>query len=165
MHEGTRGENMEEKFMLRAIELARECALSYEVPVGAVVVKDGSIIAESGNFKERRGNAVCHAEIMALSQAAEKLGNWWLEDCDVYVTLEPCAMCAGAMINARIRALYFGAFDEKTGAAGSKVNLFEKGLFNHDVEVTGGIMKEECARLLGDFFKAKRTVRKTQPSD
>lgn len=147
---------MEERFMRRAIELAEECASADEVPVGAVVVKDGEIIAESGNRKERDNNAVHHAEIMALSAAAARVGNWWLEDCDVYVTLEPCPMCAGAMVNARIRALYFGAYDEKTGAAGSKTDLFAKGLFNHDVHVQGGILRAECAALLSGFFRGKR---------
>ena len=146
----------EEKFMIRAIELAEESASHDEVPVGAVVVKDGEIIAEGMNFKERKNNAICHAEIVALSKATEAVGNWWLEDCDVYVTLEPCSMCAGAMINSRIRALYFGAYDEKTGACGSKINLFEKSLFNHTVLVSGGHLKEECSALLSSFFKQKR---------
>lgn len=146
----------EQRFMDIAISLARECALHDEVPVGAVVVKHGEVIAKSGNFKERQNNAVCHAEIVALSLAAKEEGNWWLEDCDVYVTLEPCPMCAGAMINARIRALYFGAYDAKGGACGSKVNLFESGLFNHNVEVSGGHCEQECAALLSDFFRSKR---------
>ena len=146
----------EEKFMMRAIELAEESASCDEVPVGAVVVKDGEIIAEGGNYKERSKNAVCHAEIVALSKATQAVGNWWLENCDVYVTLEPCPMCAGAMINSRIRALYFGAYDEKTGACGSKINLFEQGLFNHNVSVSGGYMQERCATLLSSFFKQKR---------
>ena len=146
----------DEMFMNRALELAAECAAADEVPVGAVVVKDGHIIAEGGNFKERELNAVRHAEIVALERAAQAVGNWWLEDCDLYVTLEPCPMCAGAMINARIRRLVFGAYDPKTGAAGSKVDLFEKGLFNHDVEVTGGVLAERRAALLGDFFRKKR---------
>lgn len=157
--QSARSEDMEsskEKFMRRALELAAECAALDEVPVGAVVVKDGEIIAESGNRKERDGNALRHAETVALSAAAEKVGNWWLEGCELFVTLEPCAMCAGAMINARIDRLYFGAYDEKAGAAGSKVNLFQKGLFNHTVEVEGGIMAEESAELLGKFFRAKR---------
>ncbi len=146
----------DEKFMKMAIEEARRCALEDEVPVGAVVVKGGEVIASSGNFKERENNAVCHAEVVALSRAAKKTGNWWLEGCEMYVTLEPCAMCAGAMVNSRIDALYFGAFDDKSGACGSKVNLLEKGLFNHDIEVSGGHLAEECAALLADFFKAKR---------
>ena len=149
----------QEIFMQRAVELAKECATFDEVPVGAVVVKNGRIVAESGNRKERENNAVCHAEIVAISEATKAQNNWWLEDCDIYVTLEPCAMCAGAMINSRIRALYFGAYDEKTGACGSKINLFEQGLFNHDVEVSGGHLQDECAKLLSDFFRKKRKVK------
>ena len=151
---------MNVEFMNRAIELAKESASHDEVPVGVVIVKDDKIIAESGNRKERDNCAVCHAEIVAIKKATEALGNWWLEDCDMYVTLEPCAMCAMAMIHSRIRHLYFGAYDEKTGAAGSKVNLFEKGLFNHDVEVDGGILKEECGALLTEFFRKKRIENK-----
>lgn len=150
----------EEKFMKKAIEIAKASAEHDEVPVGVVIVKDGEIVAVGENFKERENNAVCHAEIVALSRAAKSLGNWWLEDCDVYVTLEPCPMCAGAMINSRVRAVYFGAFDAKSGAVCSKLNLFEKGLFNHDVQFEGGFLKDECARLLSDFFKEKR--KKTQ---
>jgi len=146
----------EQKFMSLAIECARQCALSDEVPVGAVLVKDGEVIAVGGNAKERENNALRHAELIVLDKGAKALGNWWLENCDLYVTLEPCPMCAGAMINARIRALYFGAYDDKSGACGSKVNLFEKGLFNHNVEVQGGYMHEECAAMLSEFFKNKR---------
>lgn len=146
--------------MNRAIRLANECAQYDEVPVGALIVKDGTIIAESGNFKERNNNAVCHAEVMAISKAAKVLDNWWLDGCEMYVTLEPCAMCAGAMVNARIKAVYFGAYDEKTGACGSKINVLEKGLFNHDIEVSGGHCEQECARLLSDFFRKKRENKK-----
>ena len=146
----------DEIYMKRALELARECAACDEVPVGAVVVKDGRIIAEGCNFKERELNAVRHAEVVALERAAEAVGNWWLEDCDLYVTLEPCPMCAGAMINARIRRLVFGAYDEKSGAAGSRVDLFRPGLFNHDISVTGGVLKDESAALLSSFFRSKR---------
>lgn len=145
-----------EVFMRRAIELAKQCSALDEVPVGAVIVKDGEVVAESGNMKEREGNAVCHAEIVALSKAAKTLGNWWLEGCEIYVTLEPCPMCAGAMINARVDALYFGAYDPKTGACGSKVDLLKEGLFNHNVKVSGGYLKEECAHILGEFFAGKR---------
>lgn len=146
----------DEEFMKRALALAAECAARDEVPVGAVVVKEGSIVAEGCNFKERENCAVRHAEIVALERAAKVLGNWWLEDCEVYVTLEPCPMCAGAMINSRIKRVVFGAYDPKTGAAGSKVDLFAPGLFNHDVEVKGGVLREECAALLSEFFRAKR---------
>lgn len=150
----------DERFMKEAIEIAEDCASRDEVPVGAVVVKDGIVIASSGNRKEQENNAICHAEIIALSSATKAVGNWWLENCDVYVTLEPCPMCAGAMINSRIRALYFGAYDKKSGACGSKTDLFEKGLFNHDVEVSGGYLEDECAQLLTSFFKNKREKKK-----
>ncbi len=146
----------DEKFMLMAIELAKESAACDEVPVGAVIVKNGEVVATGCNFKEREGNAICHAEIVALSRAAKALGNWWLEGCEMYVTLEPCPMCAGAMINARIDRLYFGAFDLKSGAYTSKINLFERGLFNHYIEVTGGYLSDECSALLSDFFAKKR---------
>ena len=145
-----------DEYMQLAINLAKAAALADEVPVGAVVVKDGKVIATSENMKERANDATRHAEMVALSRAAGEVGNWWLEDCDVYVTLEPCPMCAGAMINSRIRALYFGAYDLKTGAAGSKVNLFEEGLFNHNIVVSGGHREEECSALLSEFFKKKR---------
>ena len=151
--------------MQRAIELAKECSQFDEVPIGAVVVKDGKIIAESGNRKERDNCAISHAEILAIQKATEVVGNWWLEDCDMYVTLEPCAMCAMAMINSRIRNLYFGAYDEKTGACGSKVNIFEKDLFNHNIEVQGGLLKEECGALLTAFFKNKREQQKAKKTE
>ena len=156
---------MDEKFMQRAIELAKECSQFDEVPIGAVVVKDGEIIAESGNRKERDNCAISHAEILAIQKATEVVGNWWLEDCDMYVTLEPCAMCAMAMINSRIRNLYFGAYDEKTGACGSKVNIFEKDLFNHNIDVQGGLLKEECGALLTAFFKNKREQQKAKKTE
>lgn len=148
-----------DKYMQLALDLARASALADEVPVGAVIVKNGEVIATSENMKERTNDATRHAEMVALSKATEAEKNWWLEDCDVYVTLEPCPMCAGAMINSRIRALYFGATDEKTGAAGGKINLFESGLFNHDIIVSGGHRADECAELLSAFFKNKRNNR------
>ncbi len=149
----------DERFMKMAIDIAKEGALLDEVPVGAVIVKDGEVIATAFNHKEQENNAICHAEIVALSKATKAENNWWLEDCEMYVTLEPCPMCAGAMIHSRIKALYFGAYDEKSGAAGSKINLFESGLFNHDIEVSGGHLRDECASLLSDFFRNKRNKR------
>ncbi len=146
--------------MKRAIELAKDCALSDEVPIGCVIVKDGKIVGESGNCKERENCATRHAEMIALEQASKSLENWWLENCDVYVTLEPCAMCAMAMVHSRVRGVYFGAYDEKTGACGSRVDIFASGLFNHDVHVEGGYLQEECASLLSNFFKAKRKNKK-----
>lgn len=141
--------------MKRALELAREAAEADEVPIGAVVVFNGEIVAEGQNRKERDGCAVSHAEIVAVTAAAKKLG-WWLQDCDLYVTLEPCAMCAGAIINSRIKNLYFGAYDDKGGCCGSLYDLPSDKRFNHFVNVEGGFMKEECAALLSDFFAKKR---------
>lgn len=146
----------DEKFMREALRLAAECAAEDEVPVGCVVVRGDEIVAGSGNRKEREGSATRHAEMAALESAARALGNWWLEDCEVFVTLEPCPMCAHAMTLSRVKRVVFGAFDPKCGAAGSRVDLFAPGLFNHDIEVTGGVLREECADILGEFFRQKR---------
>lgn len=146
----------DEKFMREALRLAAECAAEDEVPVGCVVVRGNEIVAGSGNRKEREGSATRHAEMVALESAARALGNWWLEDCEVFVTLEPCPMCAHAMTLSRVKRVVFGAFDPKCGAAGSRVDLFAPGLFNHDIEVTGGVLREECADILGEFFRKKR---------
>ena len=151
---------MHGEFMRIALDEAKIAAREGEIPVGAVIVKDGEVIASAHNNREATGDATGHAEVLAIRKACEALGGWHLEKCTLYVTLEPCAMCATAMIHSRIRNLYFGAYDEKTGAAGSKVNMFEKGLFNHDIEVVGGIMKEECGALLTAFFKNKRLQNK-----
>lgn len=146
----------DEKFMREALRFAAECAAEDEVPVGCVVVRGDEMIAGSGNRKERDGSATRHAEMVALESAARALGNWWLEDCEVFVTLEPCPMCAHAMTLSRVKRVVFGAFDPKCGAAGSRVDLFAPGLFNHDIEVTGGVLREECADILGEFFRKKR---------
>lgn len=146
----------DEKFMLRALELAKEADLLDEVPVGAVIVKDGEIIAEGINRKERDLVATHHAEMVAIENAAKRLGNWWLEDCEMYVTLEPCPMCAMAIVLSRIKSVNFGAYDPKSGGAGSVVNIFEKGKFNHYVECSGGYMAEECGKVLSEYFKRKR---------
>ena len=146
----------DEKFMKRAMQLAFDAASCDEVPVGAVIVLNGEIIGESGNRKERDMSATRHAEMVALEIAAKKTGNWWLEGAEAYVTLEPCPMCAYAFLLSRVKAVYFGAYDVKAGGCGSKINIFEKGKFNHDVEYQGGYMQEECARLLSEFFAEKR---------
>lgn len=139
-----------------ALAQAKKAAAEDEVPVGAVVVKDGKIIAKAHNFKEKKGMATRHAEIEAIERAAKKTGNWWLENCDIFVTLEPCAMCAGAMINSRIRKLYFGAWDPKYGCCGSIYNLPADKRFNHNFETEGGVMQAECAAELTQYFKRKR---------
>lgn len=139
-----------------ALAQAKKAAAEDEVPVGAVVVKEGKIIAKAHNLKEKKGMATRHAEIVAIERAAKKTGNWWLENCDIFVTLEPCAMCAGAMINSRIRKLYFGAWDPKYGCCGSIYDLPADKRFNHNFETEGGVMQAECAAELTQYFKRKR---------
>ena len=133
-------EENKEKFMKEALKEAKKAYKKLEIPVGAVIVKDGKIIARAHNLKESKHDTTKHAEILAIQKASKKLESWRLIDCDMYVTLEPCSMCAGALINARIRKLYIGTLDEKTGACGSVLNLFEDYKFNHKVEVEKGIM-------------------------
>ena len=151
---------MEEKFMREALKEAKKAYEKLEVPVGCVIVKDGKIIARGHNVKETKKDTTKHAEIIAIQKASKKLDSWRLLDCEMYVTLEPCSMCAGAIINARIKKLYIGTLDEKTGAAGSVLNLFEDYPFNHKVEVETGIMKTECETILKDFFKELRRIKK-----
>ncbi len=145
-----------EKFMLEAIKEAKKAEEKMECPIGAVVVNNGRIIARAHNLRETKQNTLCHAELLAIQKANKKLGSWRLENCDIYVTLEPCPMCSGAIIQSRTENLYFGAYDKKAGAAGSKCDLFEAGLFNHNVNVYGGLMKEICSDMLSAFFKKLR---------
>ena len=151
-----------EKFMKEALKEAKKAYDKLEVPVGAIVVKDGKIIARAHNLKETKKDTTKHAEILAIQKASRKLESWRLLDCEMYVTLEPCSMCAGAIINARIKKLYIGALDEKTGAAGSVFNLFEDYKFNHNVEIEQGIMQDECEKILKDFFKKLREFKKNK---
>lgn len=152
---------MDIKFMRRAIQCAQKAAERGEVPVGAVVVKDGKIISTGYNKREQKKNALMHAELIAIDRACKKLGAWRLEECDLYVTLEPCPMCAGAVANARIKKVYFGAYDQKMGAMNSVIDLSQYN-FNHHFEAEGGILKEECAFLLSDFFKKLRNKNERQ---
>ena len=143
--------------MLRALELARLAADEGEVPVGAVVVKKttGEIIGEGRNMRERAKNALAHAEIIAIDQACRRLGGWRLPECAIYITLEPCPMCCGAIINSRIDDVIFGAYDPKSGSAVSVQKMF--GLpYNYRPEVTGGVMEEECSAILSEFFRQLR---------
>lgn len=151
---------MEEKFMKLALKEAQKAYDKLEVPVGAVIVKDGKVIAKAHNLKETKFDTTKHAEILAIQKASKKLESWRLLDCEMYVTLEPCSMCAGAMINSRIKKLYIGALDEKTGACGSVLNLLEDYPFNHKIEVEKGIMQKECEAILKDFFKTLRELKK-----
>ena len=153
-------EENKEKFMKEALKEAKKAYEKLEIPVGAVIVKNGKIIARAHNLKESKQDTTKHAEILAIQKASRKLQSWRLIDCDMYVTLEPCSMCAGALINARIRKLYIGTLDEKTGACGSVLNLFEDYKFNHKVEVEKGIMQKECEEILKSFFKDLRKIKK-----
>ena len=145
--------------MLRALELAREAGDEGEVPVGAVVVYQGKIISEGRNRRERDKNALCHAELEAIDGACRALGGWRLWQCELYVTLEPCPMCAGAIINARIPRVVFGARDKKAGGCGSVLDLFQYP-FNHRPEAVGGVLEEACQGLLTEFFTNLRVLRK-----
>lgn len=149
----------EESFMQEALKLAREAAAEGEVPVGAVVVKDGVIVGRGRNRREKEKNALCHAEVEAIDQACRTLHGWRLWQCELYVTLEPCPMCAGAIINARIPVVVFGAYDPKAGSCGSVVNLFSL-RYNHKPDMIGGFMQEECAAELQQFFRRLREKRK-----
>ena len=151
---------MEEKFMKEALKEAKKAYDKLEVPVGAVIVKDGKIIARAHNLKETKYDTTKHAEILAIQKASKKLNSWRLLDCEMYVTLEPCSMCAGALINSRIKKVYIGASDEKTGAVGSVFNLLEEYTFNHKVEYEKGVLKDECESILKEFFKELRRVKK-----
>ncbi len=144
-----------------AMDLAEEAAAAGEVPVGAIVVKDGQIIGRGSNAPIGLHDPSAHAEIQALRDAANNIGNYRLVDCTLYVTLEPCAMCTGAIQHARISRLVYGASDAKTGACGSVVNLMAETKLNHHTEVTSGVMAEETARLLSNFFKERRLNKKT----
>jgi len=147
---------MKNKFLELALEEAKLAYNKDEVPVGAVVVHNGEIIASAHNLRETSNSATAHAEILAIEEACHVLGDWKLTDCDLYVTLEPCIMCAGAIINARIRNLYFGAYDPKAGACGSVTDVFRLNELNHKVTVYAGIMEDECSEILKRFFKEKR---------
>lgn len=142
-------------FMEEALQQARLALAFGDVPVGAVVVKEGVVIGRGYNRREADGNALAHAECEAIADACKTLGSWRLQDCTLYVTLEPCPMCAGAIINARIARVVYGAKDEVAGCVGSKINLFAMD-FNHTPKVTVGVLERECAALLTDFFKEKR---------
>lgn len=152
---------MTDRFMERALELARLAGDEGEVPVGAVVVKKttGEIVGEGRNRREGAKNALAHAELIAIDEACKRLGGWRLPECAIYVTLEPCPMCCGAMINSRINNVYFGAYDFKSGSAVSVQKMFEYP-YNYKPEVIGGVMEEECSALLTDFFRKLRLRRK-----
>jgi len=151
---------MDEKFMLEALKEANKASRKGEVPVGAVVVKDGKVVGRGHNLTEKKKSALLHAEMAALGKATKKLQSWRLNDCDLYVTLEPCTMCAGAIVLSRIRGLFYGTLDPKAGAVESTARVMENPKLNHRVMVSGGILKEECSRALSEFFKEVRRKKK-----
>ncbi len=147
---------MEEKFMKMALNQAKKAYQLGEIPVGAVIVKNGTVISRGYNLKEKTNNPCGHAEIIAINKACKKLASWRLEDCEMYVTLEPCLMCVGAIIHSRIKKIYIGTLDKKTGAVISKIKGLDDYIVNHKVEYEKGILEEECSEILKNFFKDLR---------
>jgi tRNA(adenine34) deaminase len=146
----------EEHYMRKALELAARAAEHGDVPIGAVVVRSEQVLGAAANERELRGDPTAHAEVLALRQAAERLGGWRIEDSSIYVTLEPCAMCAGAIVLARVGRVIYGADDPKAGAAGSVLDVLSEPALNHNPQVVGGLLADQCAGLLSEFFAARR---------
>ena len=151
---------VDEKYMQEAINEAKKAKELNEVPIGAVIVYENEIIARGHNLRETSQQTLSHAELVAIEEANRKSGSWRLEDCTLYVTLEPCPMCAGAIIQGRIKRVVYGAPDPKAGCAGTLMNLLDDSRFNHQAEVTKGVLEEECASLLTDFFRELRKRKK-----
>ncbi|MBP5445992.1 MAG: nucleoside deaminase [Acholeplasmatales bacterium] len=147
---------MDIKYMKLALAEAKKAYLKNEAPIGCVIVKNDEVIAKAHNLRELKNKVTAHAEILAIEKANKKLNSWRLDECDLYVTLEPCIMCSGAIIQARIKNLYFGAYDPRFGACGSYENIFDK-KYNHEVNVVGGILESDCSKLIKDFFKTLRS--------
>ena len=158
MHYGD--DKMDLKFMQMAIYEAIKAEKKDEVPVGAVIVKNGKVISKAHNLMEKKKDATMHAEIIAIKKACKKLKNWRLDGCEIYVSVEPCAMCAGAIVNARIKCVYFGANENKSGCAESKYPILSDSGLNHVTEFVGGIEKEKCSLMIKNYFKQKRKVKK-----
>ena len=151
---------MQEKFMKIALKEARKAYDKGEIPVGAIIVKDDIIISKAHNLKELKNDTTKHAEILAIQKASKKLNSWRLEDCEMYVTLEPCSMCAGALIQSRIKKVYIGTMDYKTGACGSVLNLLKDFKFNHKVEIQSEVLQKDCELIIKEFFKNLRANKK-----
>lgn len=153
---------IDERFMREAIRQARKAGALMEVPIGCVIVYEGKIIARGYNRRNTDKNTISHAELNAIRKASKKLGDWRLEGCTMYITLEPCQMCAGAIVQARVSRVVIGSMNPKAGCAGSILNLLEMEQFNHQVEVTRGVLQEECSQMLSGFFKELREINKRQ---
>ena len=149
--------SVDEQWMTQALELARKAALQGEVPVGALIVKDGKLVSEGLNCRESQKNPLGHAELIAIEAASQKLGAWRLLDCTLYVTLEPCVMCAGALVQSRIKRVVIGTLDPKGGGLASLYQIGQDSRLNHQLEMTKGILEVECSQVLKDFFKARRS--------
>lgn len=147
---------MNEKFMKEALKEAKKAYEADEIPIGAVIVKNDKIIARAHNQKEIKNDATRHAEIIAIEKASKKLQGWRLDDCEMYVTLEPCMMCAGAIVQARLKKVYIGAMDEKMGYCGSVINLLQYNKYDYHVESESGILSDECSKIVKDFFAELR---------
>lgn len=152
----------DEKYMKEAIKQAKKAAQAGDVPIGCVIVYQDKIIARGYNKRNAKKTTLAHAELLAIEKASKKLGDWRLEDCTMYITLEPCQMCAGAIVQARIPKVVAGAMNKKAGCAGSILNLFQIDAFNHKVEFEHGVLEQECSKLLSDFFKTLRIKGNTE---
>lgn len=152
--------NRDEVFMKEAIKQAKKAEKLLEVPIGCVIEREGRIIARGYNRRNTDHTSLAHAEIMAIKKACKRIGDWRLEDCTLYVTLEPCQMCSGAIVQSRIKRVVIGAMNKKAGCAGSIFNLLEEERFNHRAEVIRGVLEEECAKMMSDFFKGLREQKK-----
>jgi tRNA(adenine34) deaminase len=160
LYEGVKMISLDEKFMREAIIEAKKAEAKLEVPIGAVVVLDGKIIARAHNLRECEQNAIAHAELLAIDLACKEIGSWRLENAELYVTLEPCPMCSGAIILSRIKRVIYGATDPKGGCAGTLMNLLQDDRFNHKSEITSGVLENECGQLLSTFFRGIREKKK-----
>jgi tRNA(adenine34) deaminase len=150
----------DEHYMQLAIEQAKKALEKDEVPIGAIIVHQDEVIASGFNVREKSQETLSHAELIAIQQANKRIGSWRLEDCTLYVTLEPCPMCAGAIVQSRIKRVVYGATDPKAGCAGTLMNLLDQKQFNHQADVTSGVMEQECSELLSNFFKSLRERKK-----
>ena len=153
----------DEKYMKEAIRQAKKAYALDEVPIGCVIVQDGTIIARGYNRRNTEGNTLAHAELSAIKKASKKTGDWRLEDCTMYVTLEPCQMCAGAIVQSRMKKVVIACMNPKAGCAGSVLNLLQMAQFNHQVEIEQGVLGEECSKMLSDFFRELRQKKKQKP--
>lgn len=157
--------NVQEKYMKQAIKLAEKAAELGEVPIGCVIEYQGKVIGRGYNRRTTDKSTLAHAEIIAIKKACKKMGDWRLEDCTMYVTLEPCQMCAGAIVQARVKKVVIGCMNPKAGCAGSILNVLQMDAFNHQVEIERGVLEEECSRMLTSFFKSLRQKLKAEKEE